>query len=364
MIIRGGSRLYAVIMAGGSGTRLWPISRETNPKQLHALVSDKPMIQETVERLTPLIETQNMWVVTNDSYVYRIRQNVPDMPESHVVGEPFALGTTLAIGLAMLKVAQVDPQGIVVVAWSDSYISNQEAFIDALKLAEEAAQQADGVIIGVNPTYPATGYGYIKMGSPMRNINGGDVFWISEFIEKPDLERAKQFARGWEYLWNPGIAVWRVDKLLGLFERLRPKEYEALKRIEPHLGTREETAAIERELRDLPKLAIDYTVYEKADQLAVVPADLGWSDIGTWDALKEVLPANDGTNVVRGSEVLTVDTEECLIFGDQRLIATLGVKDLVIVDTGDALLVAHRSKSQQVKDVVEELKKQKRSEHL
>ena len=351
-------------MAGGSGTRLWPASRETNPKQLHALVSEKPMIRETVERLTPVIDTGNMWVVTNESYVYRIRQQIPDMPEDHVVGEPFALGTTLAIGLAMLKVAQVDAKGTVAVGWSDSYISNQEAFVDALKLAEEAAQQSDGVIIGVNPTYPATGYGYIKMGKPIRNINGGDVFWIEEFIEKPNLERAKQFAKGWEYLWNPGIAVWRVDKLLGLFERLRPREYEALKRVEPHLGTREEGAAIERELRDLPKLAIDYTIHEKADHLAVVPADLGWSDIGTWDALKEVLPPNDGTNVVRGPEVMTVDTEECLIFGDKRLVATLGVKDLVIVDTGDALLVAHRSKSQQVKDVVEQLRKQNRKEYL
>lgn len=356
--------MYAVIMAGGSGTRLWPISRETNPKQLHALVSDKPMIQETVERLTPIIDPSDMWVVTNESYVYRMRQNIPDMAEDHVVGEPFALGTTLAIGLAMLKVAQVDPKGTVVVAWSDSYISNQDAFIEALKLAEEAAQQAEGVIIGVNPTFPATGYGYIKMGSPIRNIKGGDVFWIEDFIEKPDLERAKQFAKGWEYLWNPGIAVWRVDKLLGLFKKLRPKEYEALKRIEAHLGTKEEKSAIERELRDIPKLAIDYTIHEKADHLAVVPADLGWSDIGTWDSLKEVLPPNDGTNVTRGSEVITVDTEESLVFGDERLIATLGVKDLVIVDTGDALLVAHRSKAQQVKDLVEQLRKQKKTKYL
>ncbi|MBW3622989.1 MAG: NTP transferase domain-containing protein, partial [Armatimonadetes bacterium] len=356
--------MYAVIMAGGSGTRLWPTSRETNPKQLHALVSEKPMIQETVERLTPLIRTEDMWVVTNDSYVYRIRQHLPNMPESHVVGEPFALGTTLAIGLAMLKVAQVDPQGTVVVAWSDSYISNQEAFVQALKLAEEAAQQAEGVIIGVNPTYPATGYGYIKMGSPIRNIEGGDAFWIEEFIEKPNIERAKEFAQRWEYLWNPGIAVWRVDKLLRLFERLRPREYEALKRIEPALGTKDENAALERELREIPKLAIDYTIYEKADHLAVVPADLGWSDIGTWDALKEVLPPNDGTNVVRGPEVITMDTEECLIFGDTRLVATLGVKDLVIVDTGDALLVAHRSKSQEVKEVVEKLRKEGKKHYL
>jgi mannose-1-phosphate guanylyltransferase len=228
-----------------------------------------------------------------------------------------------------------------------------------LKLAEEAAQIADGVIIGVNPTFPSTGYGYIKMGRPIRNVQNGDAFWIEEFIEKPDADRAKQYVQRWEYLWNPGIAVWRVDKLLGLFERLRPKEYEALKRIEPSLGTPGESKAIEKELQDLPKLAIDYTIHEKAENLAVVPADLGWSDIGTWDALKDILPPNRGTNVVKGDEVITVDTEDCIIFGDNRLIAALGVRDLVIVDTGDCLLVAHRDQAQKVKDVVEQLKEQK-----
>jgi mannose-1-phosphate guanylyltransferase len=281
------------------------------------------------------------------------------VPEDHVVGEPFALGTTLAIGLAMLKVAQVDPTGTCVVGWSDSYIGNEENFVAALKLAEEAAQEADGVIIGVNPTFPSTGYGYIKMGHPIRNVHGGDAFWIEEFIEKPELERAKQYAQRWEYLWNPGIAVWRVDKLLGLFARLRPKEYEALKRIEPSLGTPEESKAIEKEFKDTPKLAIDYTIHEKAEKLAVVPADLGWSDIGTWDALKDVLPPNQGTNLVRGDEIITVDTEGCIVYGDNRLIAAVGLKDLVIVDTGDCLLVAHRSQSQKVKDVVEQLKEKK-----
>lgn len=357
--------MYAVIMAGGSGTRLWPVSRETNPKQLHSLISDRPMIQETVDRLKPIVSPDQMWVVTNESYIYRIRQYLPEVPEDHVMGEPFPLGTTLAIGVACLKVAQVDPQGTVVVAWSDSFISNQDAFMDALKLAEEAAQTANGVIIGVNPTFPSTGYGYIKMGSPISNMQGGDVFWIEQFIEKPDLERAKRFVKSWEYLWNPGIAVWRVDKLLGLFEQLRPREYEALKRIEPALGSRDESKVIAEELESIPKLAIDYTIHEKAEKLAVIPADLGWSDIGTWDALKDVLPPNQGTNVVRGQDVITIDTEECLIMGDEnRLIATLGVKDLIVVDTGDALLVAHRSKAQQVKEVVEQLRATKRDKYL
>ena len=356
--------MYAVIMAGGSGTRLWPLSRENNPKQLHPLMSEQTMIRETVDRLTPVVDPEKMWVVTNQNYIYRIRQNLPDVPEDHVVGEPFPLGTTLAIGLAMLKVAQVDPEATVVVGWSDSYIGSHEPFVAALKLAEEAAQHADGVIIGVKTTYPATGYGYIKMGHPISSVKGGDVFWISQFTEKPDLQRAKQFHRAWEYLWNPGIAVWRVDKLLALFERLRPQEFAALKRIEPHLGTDEESAAIERELREIPKLAIDYTIHEKADKLAVVPADLGWSDIGTWDTLKEVLPPNDGTNVLRGDEIVTLDTEECLIYVEGRLIATLGVKDLVIVDTGDCLLVAHRSQSQKVKDLVERLREEDKKKYL
>lgn len=355
--------MYAVIMAGGSGTRLWPISREARPKQLHALVGSKPMIQETVDRLLPVIRPEDVYVLTNAGYVEQVREVLSYVPAENIVGEPFPLGTTLAVGLAAAMVAKRDPNATMLVAWSDSYISETDNFLSALRSAVKAADVADGVIIGVNPTFPATGYGYIAMGSEVEELHPERIYWIERFIEKPDLATARRLVRQWGYLWNPGISVWRVGKLLGLYERLRPDEYRALTALMPDIGTPRQADAIARGLAGLPKIAIDYAIYEKADRLAVVPANLGWSDIGTWASLKDVLDDNDGTNHVRG-EHIGLMTENCLVFGKDRLIATLGVSDLVIVDAGDCILVAHRDKSQEVKDLVDLMRKSGKERYL
>jgi len=355
--------VYAVIMAGGSGTRLWPISREARPKQVHALVSDRPMIRETVDRLLPVVSPQQMLVLTNAAYVDQIRALLPDVPPEHVVGEPFPLGTNLGVGLGAAMVAKKDPEATLVVAWADSYISEPDAFLCALSVAERTCHVADGVIIGVNPTFPSTGYGYISVGEEVAELHPERVFWIERFIEKPDLATAQQLVRKWGYLWNPGISVWRVDNLLNLYKKLRPRDHEALTRLSPCLWTQTQVEAIRTELSNLEKIAIDYAIYEKADRLAVVPADLGWSDIGTWASLKDVLPDNVGTNHVRGQHV-GLDTHNCLIFGNDRMVATLGVSDLVVVDAGDCILVAHRDHSQQVKDLVDMMRKNGLEEYL
>jgi mannose-1-phosphate guanylyltransferase len=355
--------MYAVIMAGGAGTRLWPISREARPKQLHALVTNKPMIRETVDRLVPLVSLEDVFVITSAAHRAQVCELLADVPSENIVGEPFPLGTMLAVGLAAVMVAKRDPQATMLVAWSDSHISEPENYFASLLLASRACQVADGVIIGVKPTFPATGYGYILMGDEVVELHPERVYWIDRFIEKPDLETAKRFVRRWGYLWNPGISVWRVDKLLGLYKRLRPRDYEALMAVQPYLNTPEQNDAIARELGSLEKIAIDYAIYEKAERLAVVPADLGWSDIGTWASLKDALENNCGTNYVRGEHV-GLFTENCLVLGHDRLIATLGVSDLVIVDAGDCILVAHRDRSQEVKDLVELLRKCGKEQYL
>lgn len=355
--------LYTVIMAGGSGTRLWPISREANPKQLHALVNDKVLIQETVDRFRPLLPPENIWIVTNKRYQEQITALVPDVPQHQIIGEPYPLGTTLAIALAMIKVVRRNPEATVVVAWSDSYIAEEENFRTAVKVSARAVNIAEGVIIGVNPTYPATGYGYIQMGEQIWDLEPDRVFWIERFIEKPDLATAKRFAQRWDYLWNPGISVWKAERFLNLLERLCPQEWLALQRIIPYLDTHREEEVLAEALAEVPKIPIDYAIYEKAERLAVVPADLGWSDIGTWDALKAILPPNEGTNRIRG-EVITLNTEECLIYAKDRLIATVGLRDIIIVDAGDCLLVAHRSEAQRVKDLVELLRQKGKEQYL
>ncbi|HEY3282770.1 MAG TPA: sugar phosphate nucleotidyltransferase [Armatimonadota bacterium] len=355
--------MHAVIMAGGSGTRLWPASRKHHPKQLHALVSDQTLIRETLERILLVVPPEHTWVFTNEGYVSKMRAEVPEVTPEHVVSEPFPLGTSLAIGLAALMVSLEDPTATLLVAWSDNTVTEAEAFREALTLADRAAQKADGVIVGVRPTYAATGYGYIKMGHPLHDGGLEGAYWIERFVEKPNAKTAQEYLEDGGYLWNPGIAVWRVDRLLELFARFCPEEHEALMRLRPALGTEGEAEAIHRELGPLKKEAIDYTIHERAEHLATIPADLGWSDIGTWAALKDVLPPNQGSNLVRGPWT-GLHTEGCLIYAKDRLITTLGVTDLVIVDTGDCILVAHRDNSQQVKDLVDRLKEQGHTHYL
>jgi mannose-1-phosphate guanylyltransferase len=282
------------------------------------------------------------------------------VPREQVIGEPFALGTNLAVGLAAIHVAKANPDATMFVGWADSYIEKSDAFLKALQLAEKAAMECDGVVLGVRPTYPATGYGYIEIGRPLSGCEGASR--IAQFLEKPDAETAVEFLESGRYLWNPGISVWRVSSLLDLMKHCKYSHYEALMEVSEALGTPHEAEVIERVLRPLDKEPIDTAIFEKASNLATVPVDLGWSDVGSWASLQDVL-APHGGNVTRGP-VIAVNTTNCLIFGQDRLIGTLGVSDLVIVDAGDALLVARREDAESLKDLHNEIRAAGRSEFL
>lgn len=344
--------MIALFMAGGSGTRLWPLSRENNPKQLHALVGKKSLMTQTVERVAPLIEPADVWIVTSRKYVEQIASHSPKVPKHQIITEPFALGTNLAVGLGAIHIAQQNPDAVILVGWADSHIGRDAEFRVALEKAEQIASKVDGVILGVKPAYPATSYGYLEIGCPVAGAEG--VFEIARFEEKPCAKRAEELFQSNLHLWNPGISIWKASKLLELIKEHTPEHFTALEYVADAIGTEKETETMETAFRNLDPIAIDNAIFEKASNLATIPVDLDWSDIGAWSAIYDV-QAPDGGNVTRGT-VVSVDTDKCLIYANKRLVATLGVSDLVIVETDDAILIAHKNETGRLKEIHEQVK--------
>ena len=341
--------LKAVFIAGGAGTRLWPLSREARPKQFHALAGRASLMRQTVERVLPVIDARDVWVVTGARYVEQTRAELPEVPAAQIVGEPFPVGTNLAVGLGALHVARRDPDAVIFVGWADSYFRDGEEFRRALLEAARAAREAAGVIVGVRPTHPATGYGYIRAGEALAQFEG--AYRIAGFEEKPDAGRARAFLEDGSYYWNPGMSAWVASRLLELIRLHKPAHHEALMKVEPHLGTGREAGAMGEAFAGLDREPIDTAVFEKAEGLATVVTDPGWSDVGTWAAVYELGAEGEGANATRG-EVVALDTKDCLVHAAAgRPVFTLGVSDLIIVDAGDCLLVARRDQAERLKEM-------------
>ena len=355
--------MYALIMAGGSGTRLWPRSRGARPKQLLGLLSERTMLQEACQRIAPLVPDDRIFVVTGESYTDVVRQQIPQAPAANIIGELEGHGTAPCIGLSALYLRRLNPGAVMAVLTADHYIEKADELRRALGAAAQAAGAGRLVTLGIRPNRPATGYGYIERGAKLARVSGFDVYRVEKFTEKPDLTTAQAFVKSGRYYWNSGMFIWKVSTILEEFEKLMPKFYAQLMEIDAALGTAEERAVLERVWPRVANETIDYGIMERADDVAVIPVDIGWSDVGDWAALSELLPADEEGNVVVGQHV-GLDTTGCLIHGSHRLVTTIGLEGMIIVDTEDALLVCPRERAQEVRELVRKLKESDREEYL
>lgn len=351
---------YAVIMAGGGGTRLWPLSRKARPKQMLRLIDERSLFQTSVERLNGLFPPERIYVVTVEEQARELRHHCPQLPEKNFLIEPMPRGTASVVGLASVALQHRDPQAVMAILTSDHYIGNEPDFRETLAAAYDVAQDGYLVTLGISPTFAATGYGYIQQGEFLNQYRGKDVYRVLRFKEKPDEDRARMMLAAGDHVWNSGMFVWRVDRILDEFARQMPELSASLKKISAALGAPHEKAIILEAWKEIKPETIDYGIMEGAQRVAVIPArGLGWSDVGSWDSLFEVLPGDGAGNIVMGGEHIGLDTHTSLVYVNQehRLIVTIGVDDLVVVDTGDVLLVCRKDQAQKVRQIVEQLKK-------
>ncbi len=357
-------QIFALILAGGVGTRLWPLSRRSQPKQLLALVGQRSLLQMTLDRIRPVIPPERTFIMTNVDYVEEVRRQALEVPPDQIIAEPAVRGTAPAIGLGAMLIARQAPQSVMVSLHADHYFRDEEHFRRALLAATEVAQERWLVNLGVRPHYPATGYGYVELEGELGTYRGFVAYKVRRFKEKPDLETARAFVASGRYLWNSGIFCWRIDVILDAFRRLLPQHTQVLERIAAAAGTPEWPDVLAHQWQHLEgETTIDHGIMEKADRVATVPMDAGWDDVGSWESLADLLEADANENVLEG-DVLALDVQRVFVRSDKRFVALVGVDNLIVVDTPDALLVCRRDRAQDVKRVVKWLEEQERHDLL
>lgn len=347
---------YAMIMAGGGGTRLWPMSRQDTPKQLLPLVEEHSLFKTSVERLKPLFAPEQVYVVTGRKYVEALRAHAPEIPARNFIVEPYGKESGPAAALGITVIQQRDPDAVVAVLTADHHIKYKDVYQKVLAAACELAQQGYIATLGISPSYPATGFGYIQQGDELCTINGFTCYRSLGFTEKPNAVTATAFLASGEYTWNSGMFIWTAHQAMAEFQRQQPDIYALLMELIPTV----DSAEFEHKLEDIwgamPKISLDYAVMEAAQNIAVIPVDIGWNDVGSWSSLYEVLKLDKFGNAFKGKlpEKVILDTKGTLIFSD-KLTVTIGVENIVIIDTPDALLICHRDRTQDVKEVVNHL---------
>jgi mannose-1-phosphate guanylyltransferase len=358
---------YAVIMAGGGGTRLWPLSRQAKPKQMVQFFEQGTLFQLAVQHLLGLFTYDRIFVVTIADQAADLLNACPEIPVDNFLIEPQPRGTASVIGLAAVALQKKDPQAVMAVLTADHFIQNIRIYHSLLQAGVEIATEDYLVTMGIAPTYPATGYGYIQYGEEIGRFQNLPAYKVEKFKEKPGEDQARLFVESGDHAWNSGMFVWRVDQILGEFGRQMPELAGCLKLIADRWDSPLREQEIQKVWPTIKPQTIDYGIMEHANRVAVLPAkDLGWSDVGSWDSFFEVLPADDDGNVVIGGQHLSIDTKGTLICTSDapRLVATIGVHDLIIVDTHDALLICTRSQAQKVRQLVSILKEKNRTEYL
>ena len=348
-------KIYGVIMAGGGGTRFWPLSRADKPKQFLNLSGKNTMVVDTALRLSKVAEKEDIFVVTNEKTAEATKEQTAGiLKPDHILGEPAARNTAACIGYAATEIVKKYGDGIMVIVPSDHFIKDEEQFANVLSKAAYTAEEQDKLVtIGIKPTFPSTGYGYIRYNTDDESI----AKEVEEFVEKPDLETASEYVDSGAYAWNSGMFIWKASTILKYFERLLPDIYRYLVRIGEAMGTDKEQQVLEEVYPEIPKISIDYGIMERADGVLMLEGDFGWNDVGSFDAFDQIHDKDADGNVVM-AEVSMIDSEDNVLYSteDGHLIATLGIKDIVVAHTKDVTLICDKDRAQDIKIFAEKLK--------
>ncbi|RIH99792.1 mannose-1-phosphate guanylyltransferase [candidate division NPL-UPA2 bacterium Unc8] len=349
--------LVAVIMAGGKGERFWPRSRGLYPKQLLPITGRRTMIQETAKRMNPLISSDDIFVVAGEELAGGIGEQLPELRRGNLILEPFGKNTAAAIGLAAIVIEKINKKAIMVVLAADHLIGEKRKFLRTISMATKAAKEGKLVTLGIQPTRPETGYGYIESGKKLQ-ISGvrkeAEIYAVKRFVEKPDEAGAKKYLQSGKYFWNSGMFIWKVESILGAIEEHMPELHRGLKKISAARGVSHKKEVIKKVYKKLENISIDYGIVEKSKNIAVVKADFHWDDVGSWLSMERIHKKNKDGNIIQGKFV-GIDTSQCILIGKEQLIATVGVSGLIVVTTPQAVLICSRDRAQDVKKIVGKL---------
>ena len=355
---------YVAIMAGGIGSRFWPMSRTNLPKQfLDILHTGKTLIQQTFDRYNKLVPAENIFIVTSQEYVDIVKKQLPRLPFGNIVAEPSKKNTAPCIAYIAFKLMQKDPDALMIAAPADNLILETDEFIKTATKALDFVDHINALVtIGIKPTYPNTGYGYIQ--HDMAEAAPA-IYKVKTFTEKPNIELAKAFVASGDFLWNAGIFTWKVKNLLLAFEKYLPEMYEVFAAEKDKMNTQEEAAAIEQIYPQCTSISIDFGIMEKADNVYVIPASFSWSDLGTWNSAWENMDKDYFNNAVAGNQVMIVDANNCVVHvPENKLVLLQGLEDYIVVDTKDVLMICKKEKEQEIKEYVAEIKRNKGDKYL
>lgn len=356
--------MYAVVLAGGRGTRLWPRSRTQNPKHLLNLIRPEvTMLQETVSRILPAVGPESVYVVTNARHAGEVRDQLPRVPAENVLEEPMGRNSGPAVGYAAIHIRKRNPDGVMLVLPADHVVLKPEEFRTAVLSGGEVARQGRLVTLGITPGYPDTGYGYMELGEDIGSVAEHTVRRTVRFTEKPDLQRATQYVESGRYVWNSGMFMWTAATILEEMRVHMPGLYEGLTKLDLAIDAGRESEELQKVWPDLEDRSIDYGVLEKSARVVCLPVDIGWSDVGDWSALSEFTPRDEDGNTISG-DVMVFDSHNSLVYSSERLITAIGLRDMIVVDTGDAVLICPKSRAQEVRRVVDRLQEENREAHL